>query len=138
MSQADSEDTMARIKRVTAEQERNFAYRRLIKDGGLHTTNIRRRLESIARERCIPSSEISKAMRGQNLLNFCQKHDLSIDWVMHGCLKGLLRTVEWQRSTTPEILEQQSKEVATLFKQLRAVDRTKMLNGLRRMVGAKA
>ena len=129
---------MARIKRVTAEQERNFAYRRLIKDGGLHTTNIRRRLESIARERCIPSSEISKAMRGQNLLNFCQKHDLSIDWVMHGCLKGLLRTVEWQRSTTPEILEQQSKEVATLFKQLRAVDRTKMLNGLRRMVGAKA
>jgi len=137
MSQADSEDITARIKRVTDEQSRNSAYRRLIKDGGMHTTNIRKRLELIARERCIPSSEISKAMRGQNLITFCNAHDLSIDWVMGGDLKGLLRTIEWQRSTTPDILQQQSIEIATLFRQLPARDRTKMLNGLRRLVGDK-
>jgi hypothetical protein len=68
MAQDDSEPLKDRIARVTAEQSRHNALKRLARDGNNAEKNIRRRLELLALEKCIPKSEITKALRlrGQN------------------------------------------------------------------------
>jgi hypothetical protein len=66
---------------------------------------------------------------------FCTAHNLSFDWVFYGDLKGLFRTVQDARITSPEIEQAQAAEVAQLFKRLPAFRRTSLLNGLRNMTG---
>lgn len=137
MAQDDSEPLKDRIARVTAEQSRKKACQRLARDGNDAEKNIRRRLQVTARERLIPDAEISRALRGQNLASFCLAHGISMDWVMWGDLKGLFRTVQDARITSPEMEQAQASEVAMLFKRLPPHDRTRLLNGLRQRRAAQ-
>jgi hypothetical protein len=132
----DDEPLADRIARVTAEQSRGKALKRLERDGSGADKNVRRRLQVIAQERGLSVSEVSKAIRSNpSLMAFCTAHNLSFDWVFYGDLKGLFRTVQDARITSPEIEQAQAAEVAQLFKRLPAFRRTSLLNGLRNMTG---
>jgi hypothetical protein len=136
MAQDDIEPLNDRIARVAAQQSRAKALQRLERDGNNGNKNIRRRLQVIAQERRLSPSEISKAIRSDASLSaFCTAHNLSFDWVFYGDLKGLLRTAQDARITSPEIVQARADEVARLFKRLPAYDQTRLLNGLRSMAG---
>jgi hypothetical protein len=137
MAQDKSEPFADRLARVKAEQSRETALKRLARDGNCTENNIRRRLRVIALERRIPDAEISKALRGQNLSPFCLAHGISTDWVMYGDLKGLFRTVQDARNTSPEIEEAHAAEVAQLFRRLLPNDKTRMLNNLRQITATE-
>jgi hypothetical protein len=130
------QETKDRIARVRAEQSRKKALQRLARDGNCEDKNVRRRLQVIALERGLSHSETSKAAKSMNSLAvFCCAHNVSLDWVAYGDLKGLFRTIQDARVTSPEIEEAQAAEVARLFKRLRPHDRTRLLAGLRQMTG---
>jgi hypothetical protein len=73
---------------------------------------MRIRISMIARERGLPDSEIAKAMNcgtgGGHLsdaafsavIEFTDKHNVSLDWLLFGDLKGLLRTVRAKQQST--------------------------------------
>jgi hypothetical protein len=59
---------------------------------------IRTRIRLIAHERNICPDETKKALslRHYDLMRFAKKHSLSLDWLISGDLKGLLRMVRGQ------------------------------------------
>ena len=71
---------------------------RLTEDGASSKAAIRKRIALIAAERKLDPSEIEELMKGRwlrtfHLRQFAKKHHLSVDWLIFGDLKGLLRTV---------------------------------------------
>jgi hypothetical protein len=61
---------------------------------------VRGRIALIAAERGLPKSEIAKVMgrlKHYDLLCFAQKHRISLDWLIAGDLKGLLKTARSRR-----------------------------------------
>jgi hypothetical protein len=59
---------------------------------------LRARLELLAAERGLCRSEIRKAQKNTKaMLAFANRHELSIDWLYLGDLKGLHRMAEWSR-----------------------------------------
>jgi predicted transcriptional regulator len=56
---------------------------------------MRVRISMIARERGLSDAEIAKALNCGTaaVVAFAEKHDISLDWLVCGDLKGLLRTV---------------------------------------------
>jgi hypothetical protein len=56
---------------------------------------MRIRISMIARERGLSDAETAKAMNcgTSAVVEFAEKHDVSLDWLVCGDLKGLLRTV---------------------------------------------
>ncbi|MGX1354552.1 hypothetical protein AB7M49_008177 [Bradyrhizobium elkanii] len=125
------------FRKLKAKQSHENAFKRLKKDGSTSSANVRRRLALIANERLLPDAAASRAARSfSETIAFCKAQAVNLDWVLYGDLKGLLRTVQDARSTTPEAELAQSQEVATLFRQLPPHDRNRLLNGLRNMTGA--
>jgi hypothetical protein len=59
------------------------------------------RIKMIARERGLSDAEIAKAMNCGTaaVVAFAEKHDISLDWLVWGDLKGLLRTVRARQQT---------------------------------------
>jgi hypothetical protein len=56
------------------------------------------RIDLIAHERGLPRSEIKKAKSSDEAqIHFALRHDLSVDWLIFGDLRGLLRMVRWKR-----------------------------------------
>jgi len=71
---------------------------RLTKDGNCSNAAVRKRIALIAAERKLEPSETEALMKGRwlrtfDLCQFAKKHHLSVDWLIFGDLKGLLRTV---------------------------------------------
>jgi hypothetical protein len=60
--------------------------------------HMRARIRLVAHERNIPKEDVKAAMGLKHfpLLVFMRKHRLSIDWVVFGDLKGLLRQVRYR------------------------------------------
>ena len=56
---------------------------------------IRARIRLIAEERGLPAAEVKKALglRTYRLVSFAGQFGISLDWLILGDLKGLLRTV---------------------------------------------
>jgi hypothetical protein len=85
-------------KRNRAIRERNLRKTptgRLESDGACSKAAIRRRIELIARERSLTSTDTANAMScfTGHLLQFAERYGLSLDWLICGDLNGLLRTV---------------------------------------------
>src|SRR5438045_2694339 len=72
---------------------------RLARDGACSRSAIRRRIQLIAQERRLRPAAVAKAMTcgTNNVVEFCERHDVSCDWLVCGDLKGLLATVERRR-----------------------------------------
>ena len=77
------------------------AYRSDVMVGAASKRAIRVRLAMIARERGLTNKEIAKAMNcgTEALVALTGKHDISLDWLIHGDLSGLLRMVRYRRQT---------------------------------------
>jgi hypothetical protein len=74
------------------------ACQRLTDDGSCSNAAIRKRIALIAAERKLDASETKALMKGRwlttfHLCQFAKKHHLSVSWLIHGDLKGLLDTV---------------------------------------------
>jgi hypothetical protein len=48
-------------------------------------------------------------------MEFCEKHKVSMDWLLCGDLQGLRRMTQEAKATPPEMTETQRKEVTRLF-----------------------
>lgn len=87
-------------KTALADLPRRKALQRLERDGATSTKAVQRRVRAIAEERKIPPADFHKLMHKRILtgpvLAFCDKHKISIDWLMCGDLRGLAR-MERQR-----------------------------------------
>src|SRR6185312_13970992 len=82
-------------KQALADNARRKAFDRLEKDGAHSTAALQRRVRALAYERNIPASDYAKLMYKrpniQNIGAFCEKHNLSFDWILGGDLAGLQR-----------------------------------------------
>jgi hypothetical protein len=68
---------------------------RLHTDGSCKPENVRRRLQWLAYERQIPEKDLPKVQCDptDELLDFAEKHHVSLDWLLGGDLKGLHRMI---------------------------------------------
>ena len=66
---------------------------------------MRVRISMIARERGLPDTEIARAMNCGTgaVVTFAEKYDISLDWLVRGDLKGLLRTVRAKQQTVQRL-----------------------------------
>jgi len=72
------------------------AYDRLRKEGAYSTIAVRRRVAFFAAERNLDPSETNALLKGRRLTvgdigAFSEKHPISLDWLLGGCLQGRLR-----------------------------------------------
>ncbi len=62
---------------------------------------MRRRIDMIAADYGVPESEVAKVrgrLKHYDLLCFGQKYSISLDWLIWGDLKGLVRTIVARRT----------------------------------------
>jgi hypothetical protein len=91
---------------------------RLVRDGCRTDAAMRRRLLALATERNLPPAEYAKLLHKRvitgSILDFCKKHDVSLDWLMHGDLKGLQRMKKWAK-------EDPAEQTARILRKFRAL-----------------
>jgi hypothetical protein len=96
-----SMDISEEAKEAIANGQLIRARNRLRKDGCSTKEAFRRRMLLLAAERNLPPAEYTKLFRKcvsmKPLSDFCKKHDVSLDWIMDGDLKGLQRMKKWER-----------------------------------------
>ena len=98
---------MKRVRKPEPELDpASAAVRRLNKAGASSDAAVRRRIALIAAERKLNPSETKPLMSDRSiplhpLGQFRKKHNLSLDWLLAGDLKGLKQTAEWK---TQELL----------------------------------
>ena len=94
-------DISEEAKQALANRQLVIARGRLRKDGCSSDAAMRRRVLLLAAERNLPPTEYAKLMHKRVLtgsfLAFCKKHDVSLDWLMYGDLKGLQRMKRWAK-----------------------------------------
>jgi hypothetical protein len=81
-------------KRALADAHLRQARQRLSRDGRGSAVAVRRRIRCFAAEWKIPADEVAPLMKGRSpsfngIVEFCDKHGASIDWIMGGDLKYL-------------------------------------------------
>jgi len=83
---------------------------------------VRRRVRAIAHERNLQPAEIAKLMykrvSTRHAMAFCEKHKISMDWLLCGDLQGLRRMTQEAKAEPREIPEAQRKEIMQLFSAL--------------------
>lgn len=82
-------------KRALADLPRRRAAERLNRDGAHSIAAVQRRVRAIAQERNLPPADIAKMMHKRIITKhaqaFCEKHKISLDWLLCGDLAGLQR-----------------------------------------------
>ena len=82
-------------EQTLADRAQVKAMARLVRDGCHTNAALRRRVLLLAAERNLPPAEYAKLLHKRvitgSILDFCKKHEVSLDWLMHGDLKGLKR-----------------------------------------------
>jgi hypothetical protein len=106
-------------KRALADVKRRKAIDRLQRDGCCSTDAVRRRVRAFAQERNLQPAEFAKLMHKRvstaHAMAFCEKHNVSLDWLLYGDLKGLHRMTKEAFANPPEISEAERKEVIGLY-----------------------
>ncbi len=122
-------------KRAIADLARRKAADRLHRDGGNSMDAIRRRVRAIAQERNLQPAEFAKLMHKRisttHAMAFCEKHKISMDWLLCGDLKGLQRMTCEAKAQQAETVEAQRQEIVRLFLALPARLRPTALAGIR-------
>jgi hypothetical protein len=90
-----NEEISEEAKRTLADLPRRKALQRLGRDGATSIPAVQRRILALAAERSIPPADFHKLMykrpTTQAVMDFCEKHKVSFDWLLCGDLKGLQR-----------------------------------------------
>jgi hypothetical protein len=86
-------------KQALANLAQRKASDRLRRDGCSTDAAMKRRVLALAAERNLPPADYAKLMHkrvmDRSIHEFCSKHDVSLDWLMYGDLKGLQRMKQW-------------------------------------------
>jgi hypothetical protein len=122
-------------KRAIADVARRKAADRLNRDGAHSMDAIRRRVRAIAQERNLQPADIAKLMYKRigtaHAVAFCEKHKISMDWLLCGDLKGLQRMTCEAKAQQAETVEAQRQEIVRLFLALPARLQPTALAGIR-------
>jgi hypothetical protein len=106
-------------KRAIADLARRKAADRLNRDGAHSMDAIRRRVRALAQERNLQPAEFAKLMYKRisttHAMAFCEKHKISMDWLLCGDLKGLQRMTCEAKAQQAETVEAQRQEMVRLF-----------------------
>jgi len=82
------------------------ARNRLRRDGCSSDAAMRRRVLLLAAERNLPPAEYAKLLHKRimtkSITDFCEKHNVSMDWLIYGDLKGLKRMKRWAKEDPGE------------------------------------
>lgn len=88
-------------KKALADNARRKAFDRLERDGAHSAPALQRRVRALAHERNIPPADYAKLMYKrpniQDIGVFCEKHNVSYDWILGGELAGLQRMTREHR-----------------------------------------
>ena len=99
-------DISEEAKQALANRQLVIARGRLRKDGCSSDAAMRRRVLLLAAERDLPPAEYAKLLHKRTMMKsiqeFCRKHDVSLDWLMDGDLKGLQRMKKWAKEDPDE------------------------------------
>jgi hypothetical protein len=124
-------DISQEAKTALATLARRKAVDRLKRDGAQSMDAVRRRVHAIVEERNLAPAEYAKLMHKRMstaaAVDFCDKHKISLDWLLCGDLKGLQRMTNEVKSGPPEISEAKQKEILGLYAQLSAFEQTAVL-----------
>jgi hypothetical protein len=120
---------------VEAGKKRRLARERLRLDGANSTAAFQRRLRVFVQEKNLPEAEYRKllfkrVMTG-DILPFCEKYKVSLDWLLGGELAGLHRMTQEAKAQQAETVEAQRQEIIRLFLALPAGLRSTALAGIR-------
>jgi hypothetical protein len=125
-------------KRALADVKRRKAIDRLQRDGCCSMDAVRRRVLALAGERDIPPAEYAKLMHKRvstrAAMAFCEKHKVSLDWLLYGDLQGLRRMTQEAKAAPPEMTEALRKEVTQLFLALSPRMQTVALGCMRQLM----
>ena len=125
-------------KTALANAARRKAADRLERDGAHSMDAVRRRVRAIAQERNLQPAEIAKLMHKRvsttHVVAFCDKHKISMDWLLCGDLQGLHRMTKEAKAEPAEMTEAQRKEVTQLFLALSPRMQTVALGGMRELM----
>jgi hypothetical protein len=106
-------------KRALADVSRRKAIDRLQRDGCCSMDAVWRRIRAIVEERNLQPADIAKLMHKRisttHAMAFCEKHKISMDWLLCGDPQGLRRMTKEAKAESPELTEAQRKEVTQLF-----------------------
>jgi hypothetical protein len=84
-----------KAKAALANVQQRRARERLHRDGAESRPAMQRRVQALAAERSIPPADYAKLMYKRvstgAVIAFCEKHNVSTDWLLCGDLKGLAR-----------------------------------------------
>jgi hypothetical protein len=71
-------------------------------NGAEFDQRVRDRIRLLAAERGLPESEIKTVMKLKDweIVKFADRHAVSFDWLLCGCLKGLLRMAKRSRTAS--------------------------------------
>jgi hypothetical protein len=108
---------------ISEEAKANVAGRkaraRLVRDGANSNAAMRRRLLALAPERNLPPAEYAKLLHKRIMMKsiheFCSKHNVSLDWLMDGDLKGLHRMKQWAKEDHGMTADEQRAEIVRLL-----------------------
>jgi hypothetical protein len=121
-------------KRAIADVARRKAADRLRRDGCHSMDAVRRRVRAVAQERNLQPAEFAKLMYKRistaHFLAFCEKHKISMDWLLCGDLKGLQRMTCEAKAQQADV-EAQRQEIVRLFLALPARLQPTALAGIR-------
>jgi hypothetical protein len=99
-------DISEEAKQALANRQLVIARNRLRQDGCSSDAAFHRRVLLLAAERNLPAAEFGKLLRKRcpmkPITEFCRKHDVSLDWLMDGDLKGLQRMKQWAKEDPDE------------------------------------
>ncbi len=117
MSTTDISD---KAKQALADLAQRKAGDRLRRDGCNTDAAMKRRVLALAAERNLPPADYAKLMHkrvlDRSIHEFCDKHDVSLDWLMYGDLKGLQRMKQWaeEKNRAPTV-QQERCEIIQLM-----------------------
>jgi hypothetical protein len=87
----------------------------------------------LAAERDIPPAEYAKLLRKQRTMKpltaFCEKHNVSLDWLCDGDVKGLLRMKQWAKEDHGMTADEERAEIVRLFLALPPATRKFAIDG---------
>src|SRR5258706_5663238 len=95
------------------------ARQHLVRDGCCTDAAMRRRLLVLAAERNLPPAAYAELMHKRIMMKsiqeFCRKHNVSLDWLMDGDLKGLQRMKQWAKEDHGMTADEQRAEILRLL-----------------------
>src|SRR6267142_3913592 len=98
-------DISEEAKTALAGARQRKARDRLHRDGAQSRPAMQRRVQALAAERSIPPTDFAKLLykrvSTQAVIDFCEKHKVSCDWLLCGDLQGLRRMTRDENASRP-------------------------------------